>query len=61
MEDIPRVGERALVSVHRADRESEERLAAAYRCLAARRPQSDSEQSRPKRTSRSLSREEVLT
>lgn len=61
MEDTPHVGERVVVSIHRADRESDQRLAVAYRCLEARSLEPDREQDRPKRTTRSRLRQEALT
>lgn len=61
MEDTPRVGERAVVAAHRADRYGEERMAAAYRLIEDRSPQPDTVQDRPKQTPRSLAPREVLT
>jgi hypothetical protein len=61
MEETPRVGERAVVSSHRADRYGNERLTTAYRCLEAPSPQPDTVQDRPKRPRPALPRQEVLT
>lgn len=61
MEDTPRVGERVVVSSHRADRYGEERMAAAYRLIEARSPESDTVQDRPKRPRLAFSQQEVLT